>query len=203
VIPVDETFIDRSDNSTDPTNPKLVQLMQYGISNYNSGDMPSSDIDSEATDNTRQNIVFQPFTTPSSQSQNDPVTDIIFWNSTMLPPKKGIGNLPYGMPKLYPFGRGGFDEYRQVRLRPDLYGKRCLDLHGNDFGRHWGYLSIIFDAIALSKAFVSQYISMRVNPKVIKQGLWDKNEINECIDYTNKCEQARQQGMVVRVMSFV
>jgi hypothetical protein len=172
-------------------------MMQFGISNYNSGDLPSTIHHSDGTDNTRQQILFQP-DMQSLHPSSSQATDAIFWNSTMLPATRGLGNLPYGMPKIYPFGRGGYDESRPVNMRPEVYGKRCLDLHGNDFGRHWGYLAIIFDAIALSKSFVSQYISMRVRPQAITQGLWDKEAINECIEYTKKCEQAGLRGLAVR-----
>jgi hypothetical protein len=170
-------------------------MIQFGISNYNSGDLPSK-IDGNETDNTRQHILFQPDNVPL-QPSNTQTTDIIFWNTNVLPSTRGLGNLPYGMPKIYPFGRGGFGENRIVKMRPEVYGKRCLDLHGNDFGRHWGFLAIIFDAIALSKSFLSQYLSLKVHPRAIKQGLWDKEAITECIQYTKKCEHAALRGMPV------
>ena len=195
----DDPIVDRTDTSSDPVHPDLVKVMQFGISNYNSGDLPSVNNESGGTDNSRIHILFQP---DAVSSIEPPVEDIVFWNSNVLPKKKGLGNLAYGMPMLYPFGRGSFDEERPVRMTVWTYGKRCLDLHGQAFGKHWGFLAIIFDAVALSKAYASQYISMRVHSNAIRQGLWDKEDISECIEYIKVREKAASQGIVVSLKKF-
>jgi hypothetical protein len=196
---LDDFIIDRTDASENIVNPKLVRLMQFGISSYNTGTTeesipPQNDVDDgEDVENNRAHMIFQPLLTVGNKS----ITDVIAFNTNKYPTSRGLANFLYAFPTLFPFGVGGFQEERLVHMTPMDWVLRCLNIYGNRFSKHFGFLAAAFDVIATHKAYSSQFVSMRLKKaSIAKCGILSKNDIIECIKYTKEAEAIVAQGRV-------
>jgi hypothetical protein len=127
------------------------------------------------------------------------ITDVIAFNSSSIPKKRGLGCLAYAYPTLFPYGCGGFDQRREVHMSERQWALRFLRLHGRPGRRnsqHYGALATIFDQIAMVKAFRAQNVSMRVKEEAITQfGLWKKEDVSQCMAYKEDVEERARRGL--------
>ena len=146
-------------------------------------------------ENANVQMVFQPMMTGSSKKINK----IIAFNTTNLAERRGLGSLAYAFPTRFPYGCGTFNEQRPRKMTERQWMLRTLRLHGeknNRNSQHYGLLAAGFDHIALMKAFRGQYVSMRVKQDAISNyGLWNKDDINECIAYKEEVEERSKRGL--------
>jgi hypothetical protein len=127
-----------------------------------------------------------------------PVTDVIAFNSNTLFTKRGMSSVVYAFPLLFPYGVGGFDTKREVKMSETQWVQRLLLLHGPKDGRfsqHYGFLPTVFDILSTVRAFRAQRTTIRVKAAAItKFGLWRKEDVLECIEYSNQCDQRKRRG---------
>jgi len=181
-----------------------------GTNNFPHGDDESDEEDEDPDDeNTRMHMLFQPIIPvrdmmPSTEDdavaarQRVPVNVLIAFNSSTMPKTRGLGSFAYAFPTRFPYGSGSFDEAREVRMTETQWLVRSLRLHGekgNRNSQHYGMLASGFDMVAMTKAFRSQYVSMRVKQDAISNfGLWNKEDIRECIKYSEDVEERARRG---------
>jgi len=160
-------------------------------------------------ENTRTSMLFQPIIPirdilPSETDEavaarrRRPVNVVIAFNSTTMPKTRGMGSMAYAFPTRFPYGTGSFDATREVRMTEAQWLLRSLRVHGvkgNRNSQHYGMLATGFDMVAMAKAFRSQYVSMRVKQDAISNfGLWNKEDIKECIAYSQEVEERARRG---------
>ena len=150
-------------------------------------------------------MIFQPVLASASTHtvhapRQQPITDVIAFNSSTLPKKRGLASLVYAYPTIFPYGCGGYDEPRDVRMTDVQWTLRVLRMHGIQGSRnsqHYGLLPAAFDMIATAKAYQSQFVSMRVNEAAITNfGLWNKDDIIECLRYSEQVEARSRRGLL-------
>ena len=154
-------------------------------------------------ENTRTHMIFQPVLTSTDTvhaRRQQSITDVIAFNSSTLPKKRGLASLVYAYPTIFPYGCGGHDEPRDVRMTAVQWTLRVLRMHGIQGSRnsqHYGFLPAAFDMIATAKAYQSQFVSMRVNQAAITNfGLWNKDDIIECLSYSEQVEARLRRGLL-------
>ena len=190
--------------------------VERGANNFPYGDDRSDDDDEdeeldveECNENTRMHMLFQPIIPvrvmlPSTDNdavavrQRVPVNVLIAFNSSTMPKTRGLGSMAYAFPTRFPYGSGSFNEAREVRMTETQWLVRSLRAHGekgNRNSQHYGMLATGFDMVAMTKAFRSQYVSMRVKQDAISNfGLWNKDDIRECIKYSEEVEERARRG---------
>jgi hypothetical protein len=191
----------RAESSTAGGSDPLSESSRTGT------DTSSSDSDSEDAEganevdlddfdeNTCVRMLYQPIVTEPKPRANT----IIAFNSDIIAKNKGLGSLAYAFPTRFPYGCGTYDEKRPRRMTERQWLLRTLRLHGekgNRNSQHFGLMAAGFDHIAMMKAFRGQYVSMRVRQEAISNyGLWNKDDINECIQYKEQAEERARRGL--------
>ena len=177
--------------------------------NGDDSDDEDVDINGCRPENTRTSMIFQPIIPvrdilPSETDeavaarQRRPMNVVIAFNSTTMPKTRGMGCMAYAFPTRFPYGTGSFDSAREVRMTEAQWLLRSMRVHGvkgNRNSQHYGMLATGFDMVATAKAFRSQYVSMRVKQDAISNfGLWNKEDIKECIAYSQAVEERARRG---------
>jgi hypothetical protein len=126
-------------------------------------------------------------------------TDYLVHNSNNYAGQKTFNNFVFCFPFLFPYGRGGYDEYRQVRMSEKAWFMRCLRIHGNCFQSHYGFIAMGFDSIATSLAYNAQYIAMRFSKRAVEVGILNKDSVQLCLKYQKDIQSCKSRGMKVRL----
>ena len=112
----DSCFVDRTDSSLNSVNPKLVKILQFGISSYNTGTADNAIEEEEPEtgqhetantelENTRTRMIYQPGTSTVQRA-----SELIIFNTSNLPSIYGMGKLIYCFPTLFPYGCGDLQQ---------------------------------------------------------------------------------------------
>ena len=128
----------------------------------------------------------------------NPITDVIAFNSTTLSNVRGLESLVFAFPTIFPFGCGGFQEQRLVRMTDNQWVLRLLRLHGEPdcrISQHYGLLPTAFDILAQKKSFTSQFVSIRVKDEAITNfGMWRRSDMADCVKYVEESQAKEQRG---------
>jgi len=128
-------------------------------------------------------------------------TDFLVHNSNTYASSRSFANFTYCFPFLFPYGRGGYEEDRVVKLSEKAWFMRCLRIHGGAFQTHYGFIAMGYDNIATSIAFNAQYVAMRFSRRGIQAGLIDKATINLCLRYQAEIASNQRRGIKVSIMN--
>lgn len=124
--------------------------------------------------------------------------DIVFWNSRTYSHVRGLYNLLYCYPFLYPHGRGGFGERRRTTMTPTQYILRCLRLRGSPFSSHYGFLFSAFQILSKQKIFQGQYVSMRLRQSDLIASKFTREDLLQLKDYLSKATDEQRRGFKVK-----
>jgi len=192
-------FVDRTDSSANPVDKSVVDSMIFGTTTYNTGD--GSETEASEHSEIRSRFIFE---MPVIGDQKKSSIDLLARNSSNFVHAKNLANLPLFFPTLIPFGSGGPSQPRLVQISVEhwirivlLLGKR------GSFQKHWGFLPVAFDFIAVKKAFTAQYIAMRMNTAAVKAGTVAKKSLQACVDFSNDLERRQRRGEKVHYMLII
>ena len=125
---------------------------------------------------------------PKSTTAKQGHTDYLVHNSNTYAARKTFGNFVYCFPFLFPYGRGGYEEERSVRMSEQSWFMRCLRVHGGAFQTHYGFIAMGFDFISTSLAYNAQYIAMKFSKRAVEFGLLNKDTVRLCVKYQKDIE---------------
>ena len=124
-------------------------------------------------------------------------TDYLVHNSNNYATHKTFGNFTLCFPFLFPYGRGGYDEQRPVKMSEKAWYMRCLRIHGAAFQTHYGFIAMGYDSIATSLAYNAQYVAMRFSRRSIDFGLINKDTVRLCIKHQADIASHKRRGLKV------
>jgi len=183
-------FVDRSDESANPVEKCVVDTMIFGNTTYNTGDGSETEVSEHSE--IRSRFIFQ---MPVIGDQNKSSTDLLARNSSNYIHARNLSNLALYFPTLIPYGRGGPSEKRLVKLSVEHWIRIVLRMGKRGvFQKHWGFLPVAFDFIAVKKAFTAQYIAMRMNTAAVKAGKVAKKSLQACVEFSNDLERRQRRG---------
>ena len=90
----------------------------------------------------------------------------------------------YNFCELFPFGRGGFDENRQVPIGLEEFVRYCLRHSSRQFAFHSSFVFVAFDVIAKQRAFNAIRLRLQHNPQLgLSIASLDQNLIAQLCEY--------------------
>ncbi|KAI8839235.1 hypothetical protein BC829DRAFT_447263 [Chytridium lagenaria] len=100
---------------------------------------------------------------------------------------------------LFPFGRGGPNEKRLNHMGFHSWVKYCLQLDGIDgsgglFERHYGFLMVAFDYIAMKKANSKLYYSLKISKEALLAGEVTSQSVQRYLVHARNVAVAQLQG---------
>lgn len=75
----------------------------------------------------------------------------------------------YAFVELFPFGRGGLDEPRPVKISLREYLRYCLRLSSHRHARHHSFTLVAFDVLARHESMKAVYLRARMSPAAVAE----------------------------------
>ncbi|KAJ3072084.1 hypothetical protein HDU98_004316 [Podochytrium sp. JEL0797] len=177
----------RSAGTDAAVNEKLVRLLDH--TTYNAGAVESPVEVSTAHIVVNASTPHAEYAVGTTGSR-----DLAMFKSSNTVKSRQLEDVPICFPSLFPFGEGGPTVVRDNHLSVLRWAQRCLRLHGGAFARHWGFISTVYDHVALHQSFQQQYVSMRVRKSAVEREDWTISDIHECYDHARQVEDALKLG---------
>ena len=136
-------------------------------------------------------------TLPNASPPQAKDRDFLVHNSNTYASSRSFANFTYCFPFLFPYGRGGYEEDRVVKLSEKAWFMRCLRVHGGAFQTHYGFIAMGYDAIATSLAYSAQYVAMRFTKRAINNGIINKDTVRLCLSYQAEIQSHKRRGLKV------
>jgi hypothetical protein len=163
---------------------------------------PNLEINSDAVLNGDANVFARnpPVgTKESAPKSSTKQRDFLVHNSNNYASTKTFANFVFCFPFLFPYGRGGFEEIRTVKMSEKAWFLRCLRVHGGAFQTHYGFAAMGYDSIATSLAYTAQYIAMRFRKSAIQFGVLNKDTVRLCLRYQQQIQSNKRRGLKVNI----
>lgn len=122
--------------------------------------------------------------------------DVVVYRSTAILSDFDPAFWSYAFCDLFPFGRGGFDEPRKVKISLGKYLRRCLRLSSRRHARHPSFTLVGFDVLARKKAMKAIYIRTRIAPnRIASAGLVSREALVAQVNYQEQRLRAIQSNL--------
>lgn len=118
-------------------------------------------------------------------------TDVAVWRSSEILSDFAKPYWTHAFCKLFPFGRGGFDEPRPVLVGIVEYLRYCLRLSHRRHASHPSFSLVAFDVLARHEAMRAVYLRAKLAPHVLSSAAnVDRVELLSHVEYQEKRSSA-------------
>jgi hypothetical protein len=135
---------------------------------------------------------------PSPDLMNIPVENtcqsVGVWRSSLLMSSEKTNFWKYAFPELFPYGRGGADEIRQVHISMETFLLHLL--HIPKFSAHHSFTLVAFDAISRMKSRQACYVHTFLNPTIVQMNATvTRNELEDQLRYQENRLNSIRRGL--------
>ncbi|KAG1694469.1 hypothetical protein DVH05_028660 [Phytophthora capsici] len=127
--------------------------------------------------------------------QKDASADVLVRKSNAYVQSRNWEAVAEMFPSLLPGGCGGPNEKRRRRISLRKWVFRSLSLAGHRFERHYAFLLLAFDFLALRNARRSLFVKMKVSTTALIAGNLSRETILESVKYSNHLAHANSHGL--------
>ncbi|ETP12964.1 hypothetical protein F441_11766 [Phytophthora nicotianae CJ01A1] len=113
--------------------------------------------------------------------------DVAVWRSSELLSDFATAYWTHAFCDLFPFGRGGLDEPRLVRISITEYLRYCLRLSHRRHESHPSFVLVAFDVLARHRSMRAVYLRAKLAPRVLSSAASvDRSELLDHVEFQEK-----------------
>ncbi|KAI9339624.1 hypothetical protein BDR26DRAFT_934747 [Obelidium mucronatum] len=186
-------FVDRTDSSSNPVSERIVNMMSFGSTSYNSGaSADEMDAATDLYDSTRNYYVYEQGREPSPIVSED----FAAFHSANYSKSRDLSDAPFMFVHLLPGGCGGPNEpNRPIKMSHHRWFCHMLNVHhrGPQMDRFfpaWGQTSE-----SRQNSYGAHFLTMRLQPYILHNSIVAKDSLRECLNYARVVENCCKHGI--------